>query len=330
MRIFSGIQPTGSKHFGNYSGGFRQYVETARQGTGFFCVVDLHSTTLAFDPAELRNQTLDLAAMLFATGLADEPSATVFVQSHVTAHSEANWLLSSVATVGELQRMTQYKDKSQRQQSVTAGLLTYPVLMAGDILLYQTDVVPVGDDQRQHVELARDLAIRFNQRFGETFRLPRGVFPAEGARIMDLQDPTRKMSTSDSSDAGKILMLDPPEAVARKIKAAVTDTGREVRRALDKPGITNLIDIMSVATGASAEQVEAQYEGAGYGKFKGDVADAVVALLRPIRERYLHYRNDPGALEHELAKGAARARAEAEPTLRRMYDVMGFVPPARD
>ena len=326
MRIFSGIQPTGSKHFGNYSGGFRQYVETARRGTGFFCVVDLHSITVAHDPQELRNQTLDLAAMLFATGLADVASATVFVQSHVTAHSEAAWLLSAVATEGELRRMTQYKDKAKKQQSVSAGLLTYPVLMAGDILLYQTDAVPVGDDQRQHVELARDIAARFNQRFGEVFTLPRGIFPEEGARIMDLQDPTRKMSTSDASDAGKILMLDPPEKIAKKIRSAVTDTGSEVRRAPDKPGITNLIDIMSVASGAGAEQIEADYSGKGYGQFKGDVAEAVVTLLGPIRERYLHLRNDPGELERVLAGGAEKARKEAEPTLGRMYDAMGFVP----
>ena len=326
MRIFSGIQPTGGKHFGNYSGGFRQYAETARQGMGFFCVVDLHSITVGYDPEELRTQTLDLAAMLFATGLADEPSATVFVQSQVSAHAEAAWLLSAVATVGELQRMTQFKDKSKRQQSVGAGLLTYPVLMAADILLYQTDVVPVGDDQRQHVELARDVAARFNQRFGDTFRVPRGIFPKEGARIMDLQDPTRKMSTSDASDAGRLLMLDPPEKIAKKIKSAVTDTGAEVRRGDDKPGITNLIDIMSVATGASAEQIEDEYVGSGYGKFKGDVAEAVITLLGPIRERYLQLRNDPGELERVLADGAEKARQEAEPTLRRMYDVMGFVP----
>lgn len=326
MRIFSGIQPTGGKHFGNYSGGFRQYVETAKQGTGFFCVVDLHSTTVAYDPEQLRTQTLDLAAMLFATGVADEPGATVFVQSHVTAHAEANWLLSSVASVGELGRMTQFKDKSQRQQSITAGLLTYPVLMAGDILLYQTDAVPVGDDQRQHVELARDIAARFNQRFGPTFALPKGVFPKEGARIMDLQDPTRKMSTSDTADAGKILMLDTPEAIVKKIKSAVTDTGAEIRRREDKPGVTNLIDIMSVATGSSSEQIESEYAGIGYGRFKADVAEAVVAVLAPIRDRYQRLRNDPAELQRTLAGGAEKARLAAAPTLRRMYDVMGFAP----
>ena len=329
MRIFSGIQPTGSKHFGNYSGGFRQYVATAKQGEGFFCVVDLHSISVAYDPKELHDLSIDLAAMLFATGL-DPERDTVFIQSHVTAHPEGSWLLSSVATVGELRRMTQFKDKSERQASVSAALMTYPVLMAADILLYQTDIVPVGDDQRQHVELARNLAERFNARYGPVFKLPRGVFPEAGARIMDLQEPERKMSTTGGTEMGTVYLLDPPEVIQKKFKTAVTDTGREVRRAPDKPGISNLVEIMSVAAGASPEAIEAEYEGQGYGKFKQDVAEAVVTLLTPIRERYLQLRDDPAELHRLLARGAQKARETSAPTLEEMYRRMGFVRPVRD
>jgi len=329
MRIFSGIQPTGAKHFGNYSGGFRQYVATAQQNEGFFCVVDLHSISLPCDPVEFRSTCLDLAAMLFATGL-DPERSTVFIQSHVTAHAEANWLLSSVATVGELRRMTQFKDKSRGQESVSAALFTYPVLMAGDILLYQTDGVPVGDDQRQHVELARDIAQRFNSRFGETFKLPRGIYPQEGARIMDLQAPDRKMSTTGGTPMGTIFMLDTPDEIRRKFKVAVTDTGREVRRAPDKPGISNLVEILAVASGSTPEGVEKDFQGQGYGKFKEAVAEGVVELLAPIKKRYLDLRGDPTELERLLARGAEKARATSAPTLHRMYDVMGFVPRDRD
>jgi len=329
MRIFSGIQPTGAKHFGNYSGGFRQYAATARQGEGFFCVVDLHSLSVPYDPVEFRNTCLDLAAMLFATGL-DPEHSTVFIQSHVSAHAEANWLLGAVATFGELNRMTQFKDKSAGKESVSAALFAYPVLMAGDILLYQTDVVPVGDDQRQHVELARNLAQRFNARFGETFKLPRGIYPEEGARIMDLQAPDRKMSTTGGTQLGTVYMLDEPDEIRRKFKSAVTDTGREVRRAADKPGISNLVEIMAVARATSPPEVEAQYEGQGYGKFKTDVGEAVIELLAPIKKRYLELRGDPTELERLLARGAEKARATSAPTLYRMYDVMGFVPRVRD
>jgi len=329
MRIFSGIQPTGAKHFGNYSGGFRQYVATSRKGEGFFCVVDLHSLSVPYDPVEFRDTCVDLAAMLFATGL-DPDRSTVFVQSHVTAHAEANWLLSAVATVGELRRMTQFKDKSQGRESVSAALFAYPVLMAADILLYQTDAVPVGDDQRQHIELARDIAQRFNARFGETFKVPRGIYPEEGARIMDLQAPDKKMSTTGGTQLGTVLMLDAPEEIRRKFKSAVTDTGREVRRAPDKPGISNLVEIMAVASGQAPAEVEARYEGEGYGKFKVDVGEAVIELLTPIKKRYLELRSDPAELERLLARGAEKARATAAPTLHRMYDVMGFVPRDRD
>ena len=331
MRIFSGIQPTGAKHFGNYSGGFRQYVATQEQataagGVAFFCIVDLHSITVDFEPADLHERTLDLAALLYATGL-DPERSTVFAQSHVTAHSEAAWLLAAVTSYGQLGRMTQFKEKGDRQEVVTAGLFTYPVLMAGDILLYQTDLVPIGDDQRQHLELARDVAERFNARFGQTFTVPRGVYPEIGARIMDLQEPARKMSTTGGTAQGTLLLLDPPDTIRRKIRSAVTDSGTEVRRGDDKPGVTNLIDIMTVATGESSGAIEVRYDGGGYGAFKGDVAEAVVELLAPIQARFAELRGDPGELMRLLALGAGKARAAAEPTLRSMYERMGFVVP---
>ncbi len=324
MRVFSGIQPTGAKHFGNYSGGFRQYAATQERGDAFFCIVDLHSITVDYDPAELRERTLDLTALLYATGI-DADRSTVFVQSHVTAHAEAAWLLAAVTSYGQLGRMTQFKEKGGRQELVSAGLFTYPVLMAGDILLYQTDLVPIGDDQRQHLELARDVADRFNARFGETFRIPAGVYPEVGARIMDLQEPTRKMSTTGTSPQGTLLLLDPPDVIRRKVRGAVTDSGGEVRRADDKPGVTNLIDLMTVATGEPAEAIERRYDGAGYGRFKDEVADAVIELLAPIQERYRAVRDDPGELARLLGRGADKARAAAAPTLAAMYERMGFV-----
>lgn len=329
MRVFSGIQPTGAKHFGNYSGGFRQYAATQELGEAFFCIVDLHSITVPYDPQELRETTLDLAAMLFATGL-DPERSTVFVQSHNPAHAEAAWLLGCVTGFGELRRMTQFKEKSAAHEFISAGLFTYPVLMAGDILLYQTDVVPIGDDQRQHLELTRDIAERFNSRFGTTFKLPSPRFPEEGARIMDLTDPTKKMSTSTSPEMGKILMTDPPDVVRKKVMSAVTDTGREVRRAPDKPGISNLIEIMSVASGRPPEEIEAAYEGKGYSRFKADVAEAVIACLEPIRTRHRELRSEPAELERLLAKGAGKAIEASRPTLEAMYDRMGFVRPLRD
>src|SRR5215467_11003165 len=275
MRIFSGIQPTGAKHFGNWSGGFRQYAATqdravAAGGEAFFCIVDLHSITVDFDPVDLRERSLDLAALLFATGL-DPGRSTVSAQSHVTAHAEAAWLLSAVTSYGQLGRMTQFKEKGERQEFVSAGLFTYPVLMAGDILLYQTTHVPIGDDQRQHLELARDVAERFNARFGATFVVPEGIYPEIGARIMDLQEPAKKMSTTGGTAQGTLLLLDPPDTIRRKVRSAVTDSGSEVRRGDDKPGVTNLIDLMSVATGEPPGAIEKTYESSGYGQFKSDV-----------------------------------------------------------
>src|SRR3954451_6982345 len=230
MRVFSGIQPTGAKHIGNYIGAMRQYVATQNENEGdaFFCIVDLHSITVEYDPRDLHDRTLDLAALLYAVGL-DADRCVLFFQSHVTAHSEAAWLLSAVTGFGQLGRMTAFKEKGEGKEFVSAGLFTYPVLMAGDILLYQTDIVPIGDDQRQHLELARDVAERFNSRYGETFKVPRGVYPEVGARIMDLQEPTKKMSTSSGSLQGTLLMLDPPETVRKKVKSAVTDSGSDVR-----------------------------------------------------------------------------------------------------
>jgi tryptophanyl-tRNA synthetase len=327
MRVFSGIQPTGAKHFGNYSGGFRQYAATQELGDAIFCIVDLHSITVEYDPADLRERTLDLAAMLFATGI-DPDRSIVFCQSHVPAHAEAAWLLGSVTSYGELRRMTQFKDKREQQEFVSAALFTYPGLMAGDILLYQTDKVPIGDDQRQHLELARDIAERFNARFGETFVLPEGIYPEVGARIMDLQEPDRKMSTTGGTAQGTVGLLDPPEAIAKKFRSAVTDSGRDVVHDPDaKPGVSNLIDIMHVATGEPIDAIEARYDGQGYGAFKQDVGAAVIALLEPIRQRYVELRADPDELRRLLAEGAEKARGESAPTLAAMYERMGFVTP---
>jgi tryptophanyl-tRNA synthetase len=324
-RVFSGIQPTGRKTLGNYSGGFRQYVQTQAQGDAFFCIVDLHSITVDYDPAELQRSTLDLAALLFATGL-DAERSTVFCQSHVTAHAEAAWLLAAVTSYGQLGRMTQFKDKSEGREFISAGLFTYPVLMAGDILLYQTDLVPIGDDQRQHLELARDVAERFNFRFGETFRVPDGVFPEIGGRIMDLQEPTNKMSTSTSSEQGAVYIGDPPDAIRKKFKSAVTDSGRDVRYdPQEKPGVSNLLEIMSVATGEPIEALERRFETAGYGELKEAVGEAVVELLTPIREHFEALRADERELQRLLGVGAEKARRASEPTLELMYDRMGFV-----
>src|SRR5947199_5554448 len=326
-RVFSGIQPTGRKTLGNYSGGFRQYVQTQEAGDAFFCIVDLHSITVDYDPAELRRSTLELAAMLFATGL-DAERSTVFCQSHVTAHAESAWLLSAVTSYGQLGRMTQFKEKSSAHEFVSAGLFTYPVLMAGDILLYQTDVVPIGDDQRQHLELSRDIAQRFNSRFGETFKVPDGVYPEVGARIMDLQEPTKKMSTTGGTPQGTVLVLDPADTIRRKFKTAVTDSGREVRYAPgEKPGVSNLIEILSVSTGRSIGEVETSYDGQGYGTLKDDVGDAVVELFAPIQERYAELRADEAELRRLLRLGADKARETSAPTLRLMYERMGFVAP---
>jgi tryptophanyl-tRNA synthetase len=324
MRVFSGIQPSGDPTFGNYSGGFRQYAATQEQGESFFCIVDLHAITVDYDPAVMYPRTLDLFSMLLATGL-DPDRSTIFAQSHVAAHAEASWLLSAVASYGQLGRMTQFKEKGGKQEFISAALFNYPVLMAGDILLYRADRVPIGDDQRQHLELARDIAERFNSRFGETFVVPEGVYPEIGARIMDLQDPLGKMGKTGSSEQGTIRMLDEPDVIRRKLKTAVTDSGSDVQRSDDKPGVTNLIDIFSVATGETPNEVESRYDGSGYGQFKADVGDAVVALLQPIQERYRELRADEDELRRLLAHGAEKARAVSGPVLDQIYERMGFV-----
>jgi tryptophanyl-tRNA synthetase len=326
-KVLSGIQPTGRKTLGNYSGGFRQYVQTQEGSDAFFCIVDLHSITVDHDPEELRRSTLDLAAMLFATGL-DAEKSVVFCQSHVTAHAEAAWLLSAVTGYGQLGRMTQFKDKSERSEFISAGLFTYPVLMAGDILLYQTDLVPIGDDQRQHLELARDVAERFNYRFGETFKVPDGRFPEIGGRIMDLQEPTKKMSTTLSSEQGAVYLTDTADQIRKKFKSAVTDSEREIRYDPEaKPGVSNLLEIMSVATGRGIEELERSFDGAGYGDLKTAVGESVVELLTPVRETFEALRADERELQRLLGIGADKARRAAEPTLEAIYDRMGFVRP---
>jgi tryptophanyl-tRNA synthetase len=327
MRVFSGIQPTGAKHIGNYIGAMRQYVTTQDEnpGEGLFCIVDLHSITVEYDPQDLHDRTLDLAALLFAVGL-DPDRCTLFCQSHVAAHSEAAWLLSAVTGFGQLGRMTQFKEKGESKEFVSAGLFTYPVLMAGDILLYQTDIVPIGDDQRQHLELARDVAERFNSRYGETFKVPRAVYPEVGARIMDLQEPTKKMSTTGGTPQGTVLVLDGADTIRKKFKTAVTDSGREIRYVPDeKPGVSNLIEILSVASGRAIPDVEADYDGKGYGDLKTDVGEAVVELFRPVHERYAELRADEGELRRLLQIGAEKARTTSAPTLHQMYERMGFV-----
>jgi len=324
--VFSGIQPTGRKHLGNYIGAIRQYVEGQDRGDpAIFCVVDLHAISVAYDPAELRERLYDTAAILLAAGL-DPERCIFFRQSDVREHSELTWLLSAVTSHGDLNRMTQFKDKSAKQELVSAALFFYPVLMAADVLAYRATEVPVGDDQRQHVELMREIARRFNERFGETLVVPEFRIPEVGARIMDLQEPERKMSTTGGTEAGTVHVLDEPAAIRKKLGSAVTDSGREVRRGEDKAGITNLIDILAVARGTDPAAVEREFEGAGYGDFKQAVAEAVVELLAPVRERYAELRPDEAALEATLAAGAEKARAIAAPIVADVRERMGFGP----
>ncbi len=327
MRIFSGIQPTGRKHLGNYIGAIRQYVEGQERGEpAIFCIVDLHAISVPYDPAELRERVYDTAAILLAAGL-DPERCILFRQSDVEEHTELCWLLGTVTAWGDLNRMHQFKDKSARQRELdSAALFYYPALMAADVLAYRATEVPVGDDQRQHVELMREIARRFNERFGETLVVPEMRIPEVGARIMDLQEPERKMSTTGGTGVGTVLVLDEPQVIRKKFAGAVTDSGREVRRAPDKPGITNLIDIYAVARGSDPLAVEAEFEGAGYGDFKGAVAEAVVEYLTPVRERYAELRPDEAVLETTLAVGAEKARAIAAPILAEVRDRMGFGP----
>jgi tryptophanyl-tRNA synthetase len=323
--VFSGIQPTGRKHLGNYIGAIRQYVEGQERGEpAIFCIVDLHAISVPFDPVELRERLYDTTAILLAAGL-DPERCILFRQSDVREHTELTWLLSAVTSHGDLNRMHQFKDKSAKQRElVPAALFFYPVLMAADVLAYRATEVPVGDDQRQHVELMREIARRFNERFGETLLVPEHRIPEVGARIMDLQEPERKMSTTGGTEAGTVLVLDQPDTIRKKLGSAVTDSGREVRRGEDKAGITNLIDVYSVARGIDPSAVEGEFEGAGYGDFKKAVAEAVVEYLAPVRERYAELRPDQAAMEEVLAAGAEKARAIAAPTVAEVRDRMGF------
>jgi tryptophanyl-tRNA synthetase len=326
MRIFSGIQPTGRKHLGNYIGAITQYVAGQERGDAIYCIVDLHAITVSYEPAALRESVYDTAAILLAAGL-DPERCIFFRQGDVTEHTELCWLLTSVTGYGELGRMTQFKEKSAAQRElVSAGLFFYPVLQAADVLAYRAHEVPVGEDQRQHVELMRDVAERFNGRFGETLVVPEVRVPEVGARIMDLQQPDKKMSTTGGTPQGTVYVLDEPDAVAKKFRAAVTDSGSGVRRAPDKTGVTNLIEILAAVNGASPEEIENQFDGAGYGAFKTAVAEAVVAYLAPVGERYAALREDEPALERTLAAGAEKARAIASDTMRDVRRAMGVGP----
>lgn len=329
--VFSGIQPTGNIHLGNYLGAVRQWVARQDEKVNYFCIVDLHSLTVPQDPAELRFQTRSLAAILMAAGL-DPARSTIFIQSHVTAHAEACWLLNCITPLGWLQRMTQFKDKAAKQESVLTGLLDYPVLMAGDILLYDAHEVPVGEDQKQHVELARDIAQRFNSLYEEEFFVvPEPVIPEAGARVMGLDDPHVKMSKSLAHVRGHaVRLLDEPDEIMRSFRRAVTDSGREIVFSDDpeKAGVNNLLTIYKAVTGKSEAEVLADFADArGYGDLKVRVGEAVVAMLAPIRERYNELMADPAELDRLLAKGAEQARAVATPKLDAMKEMMGLVLP---
>ncbi len=327
-RVFSGIQPSGNLHIGNYLGAIQQWVAGQGQKTNFICIVDLHAITVPQEPAALHRQTRELAALLLACGI-DPQQTTLFVQSHVRAHAECAWVFSCVTPLGWLERMTQYKTKAQKQESVMTGLLTYPVLMAADILLYDADEVPVGEDQKQHIELTRDLAQRFNYLYGETFVIPEPVIRESGARIMGLNDPTSKMSKSDTTRGHAIRIIDEPDEIRWAIKRAVTDSYNEIRFSddPDRAGVNNLLQIYELLTGKSRPEIEAHFAGKGYGALKSELAEVVIESLRPIRERYYQLMNDPAELDRILAIGAEQARAVAEPKMTLILERVGFVLP---
>ena len=324
-RVFSGVQPTGEPHIGNYLGAWVRWARE-QQADHTYCIVDLHAITIPIDPAVLRERTLDTAAWLLACGL-DPSVSTLFVQSHVREHAEGAWVLNCVASMGELGRMTQFKEKSEGKDFISVGLFDYPVLQAADILLYQAEEVPVGDDQRQHIELTRDIAQRFNSRFGETFTLPKATFPTSGARVMDLQQVDKKMSKSLES-AGTLLLGDDEKTTAKKIMRSVTDSGAEIVAADDKPGVTNLLDLLSAVTGTAVGELEEAYAGKRYGDFKKDIAEAVNGVLRPVRQRHAELRNDPAELQRILNAGADRARETAATTMAAVRDRVGLLPTA--
>jgi tryptophanyl-tRNA synthetase len=326
--LFSGMQPSAdSLQIGNYIGALLQWKELQTTHDAVFCVVDLHAITVPQDPKALRDSTRRTAAQYIAAGI-DPAVSTLFVQSHVSAHTELAWILNTLTGFGEASRMTQFKDKSQKQgaDATTLGLFAYPTLMAADILLYGTEVVPVGDDQKQHVELTRDLAKRFNSRFGDVFRIPEPMIQKDTARIYDLQDPTAKMSKSAASDAGVVWLLDEPARTAKKIRSAVTDTGREIRFDRgEKPGVSNLLTILSAFEGTAVPALEERYAGRGYGDLKKDVAEVVTGVFEPVRARTLELLDDPAELDRVLAGNAARAEERADAMLARVYDAVGLV-----
>jgi tryptophanyl-tRNA synthetase len=328
--IFSGIQPTGRKHLGNYIGGFLQYVAGQDRGDpSIYCIVDSHSITVEYDPAVLRERLYDLLSLFLASGL-DPDRSILFRQSDVPEHTELAWMLSSVIPLGELNRMHQFRDKSvQQREMVTSGLLFYPVLMAADVLAYRAHEVPVGEDQREHIEVMRDAAKRFNARYGDILVVPEGRYPEVGARVLDLQDPTRKMSTTGSTELGTVYVLDDPDTVRRKFKRAQTDSGREIVRSPDKPGVTNLIEILAVARGVEPDVIEREFADRGYGDLKTAVGEEVAAWLEPVRERYAELRADEDRLEDILAMGAEKARAIASVTVGDVRAAMGLGPARR-
>ncbi len=321
-RIFSGAQPTGSLHIGNYLGALRNWVNLQNDYESFYCIVNLHAITLAQDPATLRQKTLDLARIYLAAGIDPEVS-TIFIQSDVTEHAELAWVLSCIARMGELERMTQFKDKGKgNRERAGVGLFTYPVLMAADILLYQTHLVPVGKDQKQHLELSRDLAERFNRDFGTAFVVPEPFIPPVGANILSLQDPTKKMSKSDDNPGASIFLLDDADTIAKKIKRAVTDSGTTIVFDENRPAIHNLLTIYHLITGKSANEIEVHFQGKGYGHLKGELAEAVIEFMKPFQERIKDF--DDAHLNQILKQGAAKARVIARATLDDVYEKMGI------
>jgi tryptophanyl-tRNA synthetase len=325
-RVFSGVQPTGAAHLGNLLGAFRHWVADQETHDCTYCVVDLHSITVPYEPDELRRATLAMGTLLMAVGV-DPERSILFVQSHVREHTELAWILNCVATFGEVRRMTQFKEKSGGQESVSVGLFDYPVLQAADVLLYNAHRVPVGDDQRQHLELMRDVAIRFNGRFGETFVVPEASIPRIGARIMDLQEPTSKMSKTGGTELGTIWLSDPPSRLKKKIMGAVTDSGSEVRADPEaKAGVTALLEIMAAVTDTPIPDLETRYATAGYGTFKKDVLDALVAFLEPIQARHDELAGDPAEVRRALARSADRAREIAVGTMATVRDAVGLLP----
>mgnify|MGYP000450815118 CR=1 FL=1 len=323
--VFSGVQPSGSLTIGNYIGAIRNWISLQEEYDCFYSIVDLHAITVPQEPKNLRRNTLEVLAIYLACGL-DPEKSTIFIQSHVSAHAELAWVLNTMSYMGQLNRMTQYKDKSKKLgENVNAGLFTYPVLMAADILLYQTDLVPVGEDQKQHLELARDLAERFNNRYSPTFKIPEPLIKKEGARIMSLQNPEKKMSKSDENENAYILILDKPDDIRKKIKRAVTDSIGEVKYREEQPGIMNLMTIYSAFSGCSIEDIERKYEGQGYSQFKEDLAEVVIEGMAPIQERYNDYMNNKDYLEKVYKQGAERARYVSNKTLSKVYRKVGFV-----